>query len=161
VLADRMVADYVGELYAPSARGSRSLEAAADRAGAKDLAAWKQRVAHAWHAVRVDHVESGDVADSPQVGDPLRVDAYVSLGDLAPEDVCVELVHGRTDDSDALTDTRTAALGHAESYEGGRHKFSATIELRRTGSFGYTVRVLPTHAALASVAEMGLVANAG
>ena len=38
---------------------------------------------------------------------------------------------------------------------------SATVELRRTGPFGYTVRVLPTHPALASAAEMGLVANAG
>jgi len=161
VLADRMVADYVGELYAPSARGSRSLESAPDHGGAKELAGWKSRVAGGWHSVRVDHVESGDVADSPQVGDPLRVDAYVSLGELRPEDVCVELVHGRVNDADALTDTRSATLDHVESYEGGRHKFSATIDLRRTGAFGYTVRVLPTHPALVSVTEMGLVANAG
>lgn len=161
VLADRMVADYVSELYAPSARGSRTLESAPDHAGAKDLAAWKQHVSAGWHSVRVDHVESGDVADSPQVGDSLRVDAYVSLGQLRPEDVSVQLVHGRVNDADALTETVSAPLEHAETYEGGRHRFSATVELRRTGSFGYTVRVLPTHPALASAAEMGLVANAG
>jgi starch phosphorylase len=161
VLADRMVADYVRELYAPSAQGSRALEAAPKHAGAKELAAWKQHVAQGWHAVRVDHVESGDVADSPQVGDSLRVDAYVSLGQLRPEDVSVVLVHGRVNDADALTDTVSEQLSHTESYEGGRHRFSATVELRRTGPFGYTVRVLPSHPALASAAEMGLVANAG
>ena len=114
-----------------------------------------------WHAVRVDHVESGDLADSPQVGDQLRVDAYVSLGDLRPQDVSVQLVHGRVNEADALADTVSARLEHAESYEGGRHKFTATVNLRRQGAFGYTVRVLPTHPALTSPAEMGLVANAG
>ena len=105
VLADRMVADYVAELYAPSARASRSLEAAPDHTGAKDLAAWKRSVYSGWHSVRVDHVESGDLADSPQVGDQLRVDAYVSLGDLRPQDVSVQLVHGRVNEADALADT--------------------------------------------------------
>ena len=161
VLADRMVADYVAELYAPSARGSHALEAAPDRAGAKELAAWKKTVFSGWHCVRVDHVESGDLADSPQIGDQLRVDAYVSLGDLRPQDVSVQLVHGRVNEADALAETVSARLEHAESYEGGRHKFTATVKLRRTGAFGYTVRVLPTHPALTSPAEMGLVANAG
>ncbi|MFC3688223.1 alpha-glucan family phosphorylase [Aquipuribacter hungaricus] len=161
VLADRMVADYVGELYAPSARGSHALEAAPDHSGAKELAAWKKTVVQHWHSVRVDHVESGDLADSPQVGDQLRVDAYVSLGDLGPQDVSVQLVHGRVNEADALADTVSAPLEHAESYEGGRHKFTATVGLRRTGAFGYTVRVLPAHPALTSPAEMGLVANAG
>ncbi len=161
VLADRMVGDYVAELYAPSARASRSLEAAPDHAGAKDLAAWKRSVYAGWHSVRVDHVESGDLADSPQVGDQLRVDAYVALGDLRPQDVSVQLVHGRVNEADALAETVSAPLAHAESYEGGRHKFTATVPLRRTGAFGYTVRVLPTHPALTSPAEMGLVANAG
>mgnify|MGYP006207422537 CR=1 FL=1 len=32
--------------------------------------------------------------------------------------------------------------------------------LRRTGPFGYTVRVLPQHAGLANDAELGLVVNA-
>ena len=161
VLADRMVADYVAELYAPSARSSHALEAAPGRAGAKELAAWKRTVFSHWHAVRVDHVESGDLADSPQVGDQLRVDAYVSLGDLRPQDVSVQLVHGRVNEADALADTVSARLEHTESYEGGRHKFTATVNLRRQGAFGYTVRVLPTHPALTSPAEMGLVANAG
>ncbi|MFC5380508.1 alpha-glucan family phosphorylase [Aquipuribacter nitratireducens] len=161
VLADRMVADYVGELYAPAAVASRELDGTPDHAGARELAAWKQRVLQGWHAVRVDHVESGDVADSPQVGDPLRVDAYVSLGGLDPDDVDVQLVHGRVNDADSLTDVRFEPLAHAEAYEGGRHRFSATLELRRTGPFGYTVRVLPRHDALSSVAELGLVANAG
>ena len=35
------------------------------------------------------------------------------------------------------------------------------MNLRRTGPFGYTVRILPKHPQLATTAELGLVATAG
>ena len=42
--------------------------------------------------VRVDHVESSGVSDSPQVGDVLHVTSFVELGGLAPADVDVQVV---------------------------------------------------------------------
>ena len=48
-----------------------------------------------------------------------------------------------------------------ESYDGNRHRFDADVALDQSGSFGYTVRVVPRNAALASVSEMGLVAVPG
>lgn len=156
VLASRMVADYVSKLYVPAAQAGRELTGEA----AADLAGFKARVRPAWPGVRVDHVESAGVSDTPQVGDEVRVRAFVALGSLAPGDVEVQLVHGRVTPSDTLVDTVTLALTHAETYEGGRHRFEGTVRLRRTGPFGYTVRVLPYHALLASPAELGLVTNA-
>ena len=46
-----------------------------------------------------------------------------------------------------------------ESYDGNRHRFDAAVPLRVSGPFGYTVRVVPRNEALASVAELGLVAE--
>ncbi|GAB2682211.1 alpha-glucan family phosphorylase [Thalassiella azotivora] len=159
VLASRMVADYVERLYLPAAAAGHSLNGP-DFAGAKALAQWKSRVRAGWDAVRVDHVESSGLGDSPQVGEVLRVGAFVSLGDLAPQDVDVQVVHGRVSETDELTGTVVESLGHVETYEGGRHQFAGELRLGRTGPFGYTVRVLPRHEALASPAETGLVANA-
>ncbi len=159
VLASRMVTDYVQKLYTPAARAGWALDGAGFP-GARDLAAWKSALRQSWPGVRVDHVESSGVSDSPQVGDVLTVRAFVSLGDLAVDDVEVQVVHGRVLESDVLTDTGTAALAHAETYEGGRHRFEGELRLSRTGNFGYTVRVLPHHAGLASATELGLVANA-
>lgn len=159
VLASRMVADYVRDLYLPAAAAGAALNGP-EFAGAAELAAWKRRMRAGWGAVRVDHVESSGLGDSPQVGEVLHVGAYVSLGDLDPEDVDVQVVHGRVSENDELTNLRTESLRHVESYEGGRHHFAGDVVLRRTGPFGYTVRVLPRHAHLASVAETGLVANA-
>ncbi|MCE1180562.1 MAG: alpha-glucan family phosphorylase [Micrococcales bacterium] len=159
VLATRMVRDYTQQLYGPAARAGW---AAADDgfAGARDLADFKGRARAAWGGVRVDHVESSGVSDSPQIGDVLHVKAFVSLGGLAPEEVQVQLVHGKPTDSDELSETQVAPLHLVDSYEGGRAQFAGDLTMGRTGAFGYTVRILPAHRLLSTPAELGLVANA-
>ncbi len=160
VLATRMVRDYVTELYSPASAAGHALNGP-KFAGAKALATFKARARSAWPSVRVEHVESSGVSDSPQVGDTLTVRAFVDLGALTPADVRVEAVHGPASDrDDIIRDATTVPLAHTESYEGGRHQFSGNITLARTGSFGYSVRVLPAHQALAASSELGLVANA-
>jgi starch phosphorylase len=160
VRASRMVRDYTKKLYVPAARSGWAM-AENGYAGARDLAAFKARARAAWPDVHVDHVESAGVGDSPQLGETLHVTAYVSLGELAPEDVEVQVVHGRTNHhGDELHHVRTMPLTHTETYEHGRHQFSGDLVLRSSGAFGYTVRILPRHAGLASPSELGLVANA-
>jgi starch phosphorylase len=158
VLATRMVRDYVQQLYTPAALAERALVAGGWEA-AKDLAAWKSTVRSGWGGVRVDHVESVGVADAAELGGDLEIRAFVSLGDLRPDDVDVQLVHGRVDESDRITDSAVVSLSHAEGFEAGRHRFDGAVRLDRTGPFGYTVRVLPKHAHLASSAELGLMAE--
>jgi starch phosphorylase len=85
------------------------------------------------------------------------VTVFASLGDLRPDDVCVEVVHGRAGDDDTLSSIGHTGLGVAETYEGGRHRFEGDVVLDRTGSFGYSVRVLPRNKLLASPSELGLV----
>ena len=160
VRASRMVRDYTQKLYVPAARAGWAM-AEGGYAGARDLASYKAKARDAWKDVHVDHVESSGVGDSPELGETLHVTAYVSLGALAPEDVDVQVVHGRTNHhGDELHDVSTLSLGHVESYEHGRHQFSGDLPLRSSGAFGYTVRVLPRHGGLATTAELGLVANA-
>ena len=156
VLASRMVRDYVRELYAPAAASGRRLDGS-QHAGARELATWKARVRATWQAVNVDHVEASGVGDSPEIGNALTVRAFVSLGDLAPGDVEVQVVHGRAGEDDQLSDTVSMPLTHAEAYEGGRHRYEGEVKLERTGPFGYTVRMLPSHPLLANPAELGLV----
>ncbi|HJQ07343.1 MAG TPA: DUF3417 domain-containing protein, partial [Nocardioides sp.] len=159
VLADRMVMEYVDRLYAPAAVNGAAL-VADGYAAARDLAAWKARVRAAWPGVVVEHVESHGVSDAPAVGAGLALRAYVALGELAPEDVCVELVHGRVDAEDALVDTASTPLTLTESYDGSRFRFDGEVVLDRSGPFGYTVRVVPRHPLLVSPAELGVVATA-
>jgi starch phosphorylase len=156
VLATRMVSDYVTQLYGPAATTARRLNS--DYDGAARLAAWKQRIRTAWPAVRVEHVESEGVGDAPEVGATLTVQAYVSLGDLSPDDVDVQLVHGLVTSEDTLRNSQVDSLHAVESYEGDRHRFDGSVQLERSGGFGYTVRVIPRSEFLISPAELGVVA---
>ena len=157
--ADRMVREYVERLYLPAAAADRAISAKSYQP-ARDLAAWKAKVTAAWPDVHVTHVESGGVDASPQVGEQLQVRAFVQLGALRPDDVAVELVHGRARESDQLVDTGTVTLELDSIDDSGVANYAGTVPLVRSGSFGYTVRVVPTHPLLASPAELGLIAVA-
>jgi starch phosphorylase len=159
--AGRMVREYVERLYLPAASAARAISAKRYQP-ARDLAAWKARVTAAWPEVHVTHVESGGVDASPQVGETLQVRAVVQLDGLSPDDVAVELVHGRARDGDELVDVHTVELelDSMDAATPGLAHYAGTVELARSGSFGYTVRVVPRHALLASPAELGLIATA-
>ncbi|MDO9498250.1 MAG: alpha-glucan family phosphorylase, partial [Nocardioides sp.] len=158
VLATRMVRDYTLKLYAPATSNARRLNS--DFEGARSLADWKRRVKAVWPEVKVEHVESSGVGDAPEVGDVMSVRAFVALGSLTPADVEVQLVHGKTNGEDELSDTRIDTLTVAESYDGGRHRLDGEVTLDHSGSFGYTVRIIPAHDLLVSDAELGVVAMA-
>ncbi len=66
VLATRMLRDYVRTLYAPAA-ASAARVTADGFAGAKELAAWRERVLAAWPGVRVLYVDS-QLPGEAQVG---------------------------------------------------------------------------------------------
>ena len=159
VLAGRMVRDYVDRLYAPAARSHRAVQGEA----AAELAGWKRRVRQGWGQVRVDHVETdfveGPGEDAPGLGSTLTLRAQVALGGLDPSDVDVQLVAGRVDAGDRLAAPTAVSLKPvARPDVSGRHSFEGPLTLDRTGAFGYTVRVLPSHPLLATPAELGLVA---
>jgi starch phosphorylase len=156
VRADRMVGDYVTNLYAPAARASRTLAADGNQP-ARELAAWKDRVRRAWDSVRIEHVEA-DGAE-PSLGAVLDVRVTASLGDLTPSDVCVEVVYGRLGEDDEIVEPSHTALAADTESDPDRApgRFSGSVELGQPGPFGYTVRILPAHPLLDTRAELGLV----
>jgi glycogen phosphorylase len=169
-LASRMVREYVTELYAPAADASRALAASGSEDGsadgsvggteysaARELAAWKARVTVGWPAVRVEHVQAADDGDlSP--GGQLTVRASVALGELAPDDVRVEVVYGPAGEADEIVDPICEAL-RLDSGPGpdGVARYVGSAQLGQPGPFGYTIRVMPEHRLLSGPSELGLV----
>ncbi|MFB7554259.1 alpha-glucan family phosphorylase [Streptomyces brevispora] len=159
VLAGRMVREYVDRLYAPAALAQRSLDATT----ARQLADWKARVRAAWPRVAVDHVETvtpTEAGGSAELGSTLALRVRISLGTLEPDDVEVQAVAGRVDFADSITDAQVFPLKPAGGQDlEGRWLYDGPLALDRTGAYGYTVRVLPSHPLLAGGAELGLVAQ--
>ncbi|ASU85220.1 DUF3417 domain-containing protein [Nocardiopsis gilva YIM 90087] len=159
VLATRMVQEYVTRLYQGAADSSRRL-AGEDMNGARELAEWKRRVRKAWPGVRIEHVEVVGMEDPPQVGGEMQVHTTLGLAGLAPEDIQVEVAIGRVTGDERLVEPVVADLevvGEPDGSEGPLVRYAGSVPLRRAGTCGYTVRVLPAHPMLADPAEMGLV----
>ncbi|MGW1751831.1 glycosyltransferase family 1 protein [Streptomyces sp. NPDC002092] len=155
VLAGRMVREYVERLYAPAAHAHRAM----DPGSARELAVWKAKVRAAWHGVTVDHVETSAAMATAELGSTLALRVRVGLGELGPDDVEVQVVSGRVDPEDRIADATTVPLKPAGGPDAeGRWCYEGPLSLDRTGPYGYTVRILPSHRLLASGVELGLVA---
>ncbi|OBF86340.1 glycogen phosphorylase [Mycobacterium sp. 852002-51163_SCH5372311] len=165
VLASRMVRDYVENYYLPAAQSVRRTisgpdgveKGEAEFAAARELAAYRRRVAEAWPKVNITDVDSTGLPDTPLLGSKLTLTATVQLAGLAPDEVTVQAVLGRVDASDVLVDPITVEMSYAGTAEGGNQVFSTTTPLPMAGALGYTVRVLPRHPMLADSNELGLV----
>jgi starch phosphorylase len=155
VLAGRMVRDYVDRLYAPAARSHRAVRGSS----AVELAEWKRRVREQWSQVAVEHVETGSTEGTPELGSTLNLRVQVSLGGLDPSDVDVQVLSGPVDESDRIDHPSVVSLKPtARPDASARHSYEGPLTLDRTGAFGYTIRVLPSHPLLATSAELGLLA---
>jgi starch phosphorylase len=157
VLASRMVGDYVRELYTPAALSSQRMSADS-YAGARQLSAWIDHVRKAWPGVHVEHVESAGVDDVPELGQTLVLRALVRTGDLSPDDIEVQAAYGVVAEDDDIVEPVVVVMDRVADAEGDLHRYETKLDLRRTGSYGYAVRVFPRHELLASTAELGLIA---
>ncbi len=153
VTADRMVRDYIADLYEPAARqGAAMAEQGFGRARA--LAAWKARVRAAWTEVAVLEVD-GDTGPAG-VGEQRTVSARVALGSLGPEDVSVEVLHGRVGPNDELQDPVPVRMTPS-GQDGAVWTFVGSFATDDPGLHGYAVRVTPAHPDLSGEMDLGLV----
>jgi len=150
-----MVRDYTEGYYLPAAATSRRLTGD-DFAASRELAAWKRRAAAAWPGVAVRRVENG--VRERLLGARFTVRAFVALGDLDPSEVEVQVAYGRVDDADELPAVELATLKQNGHRSNDGWIFEGEVPLATPGAFGYTVRVVPRHAGLATPSELGLVA---
>lgn len=150
----RMVQEYVSRYYLPCSRRFSTL-CRDEFAGSKDLATWAQRLMTSWHEVSVEEVVSSDGLEM-HVGQDVEVVAQIRLGPLSAEDVTVEVYYGRLDQHGDFAERETAALEVADCVDG-LYTFRGLISCPKTGRFGYTVRVMPSHERLENRFVLGLV----
>jgi len=153
--AHRMVMEYANDFYHPALREGREL-LAQGAAGARSLAAWKEQMIDRWSQVRVERVE-GQRAEDPRVGQDMAVEADIRLGEIAPEDVLVELYHGRVDTDGEIPHGQPCAMEWVESPQSGTHLFRGSVPFRSSGLYGYGLRLRPRYGNGDGLYEPGLI----
>jgi starch phosphorylase len=143
--ANRMVHDYIRGPYMGAA--SIGVKLSADKlAGARELAAWNKKMRQLWGQIQL--VDLKAPTDSELlVGKALPLEATIRLGQIAPNEVQVQVYHGALNPQGDLTDEIATELKYDSSSDG-VHLFKGSIECASSGRFGFALRVLPRHEAL-------------
>ncbi len=153
----RMVKEYNERLYEPAAKAIQALSANSYRA-ATELAKWKENTRADWGKIRIEEVnaspsEIGDLF----VGETLQIEAKVFLGPVDPSHVRVQAYIGKSEDG-SLSEPFTIDLQEIEKGAApGQFTFKGVIKATESGSYGFNVRVIPTHPYLNQGHELRLI----
>ncbi len=148
----RMVGEYVAKSYLPAARQGRRY-AENQFEVARSIAAWKARVRQAWPGVTIRRLNAPQ--QRIQYGDLVHIETAVRLNGLNAEDVAVELLLSRVDESD-----KGEPVHHRFVSQGvdatGEHRFSLDLTPVLCGRLDYRIRIYPWHELLTHPFELGL-----
>jgi starch phosphorylase len=149
--AQRMVMDYARKFYCPARRQMARL-AAGGGDNARALSAWKTKVRTLWPGVRIILLEQPRARTLN--GEPIAVRVCAELNGLSPEDVVVECLLGRYEDSEelqALCTFRLQPTRHSDS----QVAFALDLLPDMPGLLQYKLRMYPHHKLLAHPFETG------
>lgn len=135
----RMIEDYIDRFYNKEAARTKRLKAD-NNSLAKNIVAWKERVAAAWGGIKVEKVEhSGEISQSI-TGEPFRVEVTVDCNGIG-RDLGLEMVVFRQEDG-------LEKLAYTEQFkvvkvDDNKVTFELVSKLRDAGVFRYGFRLYP------------------
>ena len=152
----RMVKEYTERLYDPAAAAHVTLTANACKK-AVEVARWKDNIRRDWAHVKLSEVKihTGN-GTNVTVGDAVEVSVRTSLGPIAPEFIRVQALVGEQNDGEIIHPV-TIDLKQVEKLGSGAFRFAGEIPARESGSYGLSVRVIPTHPNLIQEHELRLI----
>ncbi|MDL2260428.1 alpha-glucan family phosphorylase [Deltaproteobacteria bacterium OttesenSCG-928-K17] len=154
--AHRMVADYYERFYKQASERFHTLTGD-NFSAAWAQADWRNKLMTAWNEMSIEEISSTSDQSSRMVGEEIEFTAKVRMGSLTPDDVTVEAYYGRLDHSGEFIDRNTLALAPVQDLGGSVWLYKGAAATKRTGKFGYTVRVTPSQKRLANPFVLGLV----
>src|SRR5438270_367822 len=153
----RMVKEYTEQLYIPAAESYENFSS--DGCGAAThLSQWKTQIRKDWPAIKISDVQIRNKdRQSILVGESLQITARVHLGAVDPQHVRVEAYHGEVDNGD-IRNASSTVLNQTGRAEGdGNYVYEGAVPASESGTYGFSVRVVPTHPCLMQVHELRLI----
>ena len=139
---NRMVMEYAERFYIPAAK--RYSELAADH-GARlgPILEWRRRFRTAGSQVKITLVEA-DSGWEIRVGAKMRVTANVFLGEIPPDAVRLQIVSGPVNEAGTIVNSSSSDMKPV-GIAGNEHKYEGELQCLESGSYGFSVRVIPYH----------------
>jgi starch phosphorylase len=137
----RMVSDYLNRYYYPAAGRWDSL-LADEAAEAKVLTAQNKRLRTLWKNIQIKPPFK-ETRGPYRVGDSFQVKSELSLGELRPDEVEVELYYGQLESLEKLSCGHIEPMKVVEDLGNGNYIYGCHLNCEFSGRFGFTVRVMP------------------
>ena len=151
----RMVEEYTERFYISANLHSEHMSGD-EYSRARQMAVWREKVKSQWKNIKIGDVNA-ETAVEHLVGTSVKVTAHVFLGELAPEDVAVEVYSGTLNQKREIVDATTIRMDHISANGDGWHEFEGTIDCTHSGQHGLTLRVLPYHEDMVHPYELRLI----
>ncbi len=153
----RMVKEYTEQLYIPAAQAYENFSR--DGCGtATQLSQWKAKMRKDWPQVQISDVQVANKdRQSILVGEALQISARVHLGAVDPRHVRVEAYHGEMDNGDIRNPSATVLNQSSQPDGNGNYIYQGTVPATESGTYGFSVRVVPTHPCLMQAHELRLI----
>src|SRR5213595_1164297 len=157
----RMVKEYTERLYIPAAKSHETFSR--DSCGpATELSKWKTQIRKDWPQVRISDVQVGNIdRQNILVGESLQIRARIHLGAVDPKHVRVEAYHGEADNGEIRNPTATVLNQSTQSDGDGNYLYQGSVPASESGTYGFSVRVVPTHPHLMQMHELRLITWSG
>jgi starch phosphorylase len=97
-----------------------------------------------------------DVTGQVQVAESIPVRAIVYLGALSPKDVQVQAYYGEEYNCE-IRSPMTTNLELSAKLDGGAFLYQGSVAASESGSYGLSVRIIPTHPNLTQDHELRLI----
>jgi len=153
----RMVKEYTEQLYISAAQAYGNFSR--DGCGAAtQLSQWKAKMRKDWPQVQISDVQVANKdRQSIFVGESLQISARVHLGAVDPQHVRVEAYHGEVDNGDIRNPTATVLNQNSQADGDGNYVYQGNVPATESGTYGFSVRVMPTHPCLMQAHELRLI----
>jgi starch phosphorylase len=152
-----MVKEYTERLYVPAAKSYENFSR--DGCGpATQLSQWKAQMRKDWPQLRISDVQVGNKdRQTILVGESLQVSARIHLGAVDPKHVRVEAYHGEADNGGIHNPTTTVLDQSSQADGDGNYLYQGLVPASESGTYGFSVRVVPTHPHLMQTHELRLI----
>lgn len=153
---NRMMTDYIEKFYNKLSQ-RHALVIKDDFQFAREMAQWKKRVRKEWPFIEVVEYKKPDYSKTDIIlGDKYYAEVSLSIGDLKPEDIGVEMIIAENG-TDTVKTIREVYEFQFQKFEKGVASYSCTIMAESAGAFNIAGRIYAKNPSLAHRQDFDLV----
>lgn len=151
----RMLVDYTTKLYMPLSDLTQNYFS--DLSQVAEYVEWKQNATQHWNEIELEQAGNLDNI-TMDAGNNIEVSVLVKLPNLSVDNVEAQVYYGKIIDSGIVEEIQIVPMQLVERNEKTRtYRYSAKIELKTGGDYGYTFRVMPKHNMLLDSSNLNLI----